>query len=342
MEKTTMSEVRYNFVLPKDSKYPVSQLTSREFDDDQYFYSKGELIWGLQTFKVLRGLGLPVSLSCDLDPAAVNLAHGNVLRSLKTRWNCFCVSLQADFPHFPLAQYHIVQNMDQVAERASYIPHWPQPGQTPRDEGRKGVVTVAYQGARDFTHLDEERLNADLKKHGMTFEILDESKWPNLQQVDLLLGIRTFDKKAYKRKPPTKLLNAWHAGIPFIGGWDSAYSQIGVPGENYIRVSTYPELIASIVQLREDPRLYDNMVSAGKKRSVEFTAEAIAHCWKELLESRIVPLYVEWKNQPVRELTYAAKNLVYQVDASFRKGLQMGYRIPALKRLRDRYYDPVK
>lgn len=337
-----MSEIRYNFIVPQERDLSLDKLENGVFEEFSHLYSRGEFIWGHQTYRALKDLGLPVSLSFDLNPDAINLAHGNVLRSMKRRADCFCVSLQADFPHFPLAHYHIVQNQEQVAKNAAFISHWPQPRQLVRDHTRSTVRKVAYQGARIFSDLDEYRLNSDLKKHDIIFEILDESEWINLSEVDVLVGIRSFGKKKYKRKPATKLIDAWHAGIPFIGGWDSAYTQIGVPGENYLRVSSYGELLDCIVQLKNDDQLYGRMVEAGEKRAVEFTFNATAQQWKNLLEGDISRVYSEWEHRPLRVLRYNAKSVWYVLCALLKHCIFKFYKVPTIKYLRDRYYDPVK
>ncbi len=337
-----MSEIRYNFIVPQMTSFPLAELENGNSNGVPLLFSRGEFIWGLQTYQNLKNLGLPVKLSFELDSEAINLAHGNVLRSLDKRFDYFCVSLQADFPHFQLAQYHIVQNQEQVAQNASFIPHWPQPGQIARDPNRNGVRKVAYQGARRFTDLDERRLNSDLKKHDISFEILDEKNWPHLLGVDVLVGIRSFSNIKYKRKPPTKLIDAWHAGIPFVGGWDSAYTQIGDPGEDYLRVSSYEEFLDCIVRLKDDQELYNRLVAAGRKKASSYTIDAIAQQWENILESDIRIKYDEWKKASAKQWKYMLMRRAYALDEFQKTAAQRLYRIPGLKRLRDRYYDPVK
>jgi len=302
----------------------------------------GEFIWAFISYYFLKKAGLPVSLSVDLDSDAINFAHGNILRSLKIRSDCFCISLQADFPHFPLAQYHIVQNQEQIAKKASFVPHWPQPGQLPRDCSRTGITKVAYQGARKFTALDETRLNFDLKKHGIVFEILDEQRWFDLKAVDLLVGIRSFGTKKYKRKPPTKLINAWHAGIPFIGGWDSAYEQIGADGEDYLRVATYNELLECIIRLKQDSALYTKLVVAGRRRAADYTFDAIAQTWRNLLENVIGEHFRQWELRPGNNLIFTLRKMKTLMNSLIRYGFRQLYVIPSIRRIRDQYYDPVR
>lgn len=341
-DQPVMSRTCYNFILPDSREYALPELEASTPEGVLGMCKEGEFIWAFISYYHVKTIGLPAKLSFDLDSGAINLAHGNVLRSLKMRPGCFCVSLQADFPHFPLAQYHIVQNQEQVSNNASFVPHWPLPGQQPRDRSRTGVAKVAYQGARKFTDLDEQRLNADLKKHGITFEIMDEQSWPYLQEVDVLVGIRSFGTKKYKRKPPTKLIDAWHAEIPFIGGWDSAYSQIGDPDRNYLRVSTYDALLESIIRLKQNPALYAGLVAAGRLRASDYTFEAIAEVWRNLLEGKVAERFLQWKLRPAKNLMFALRKTGVMLNSFIRFGLRQLYVIPGIRRIRDRYYDPVK
>lgn len=337
-----MDKIEYNFIVPKDSSVDLDGFREGSHADFISFYGKGEFCWSLQTYQLLKVIGLPVSLSQELLPDTINLAHGNTLRALPKSGKCFYVSLQADFPHYPLAQFNVVQNKDQVTENSCFVPHWPQPGLIPRNSARKGVSVVAYQGLIDFTDLDPVQLNADLKPHGMRFEILGSDRWGDLSEVDVLVGIRSFGTKEYKRKPPSKLINAWHAGIPFIGGWDCAFSQVGTPGEDYLRVRTYDQLLVTLLELKENPTLYSRLKEAGLQRAQEFTPEAISNHWKTLLETEVEPRYVAWEKAPPSCLAYGVRVAGYKTRERVKSVLRQLAQFPPLKRLRTLYYDPCR
>ena len=90
-------------------------------------------------------------------------------------------------------------------------------------------------------------------------------------------------------------MNAWHARIPLIGGFDSAFEQIGQPGNDYIRVCTLDEAIQAICLLRDNPDRYRSIVDAGATRALGFTRERIADAWENLLFGPIVSHYEWWK-----------------------------------------------
>jgi len=334
--------IEYNFVIPDRSGIALDEFRQGRHADFIHLYGKGEFCWALQTYQLLKVIGLPVSLSFGLRPDAVNLAHGNTLRALPKSGKCFYVSLQADFPHYPLAQFHVVQNRAQVSENSCFIPHWPQPGLVPRNPARKGVSMVAYQGLSDFTDLDAAQLNHDLQPHGIRFEMLGPDRWGDLSEVDLLVGIRSFGTKEYKRKPPSKLINAWHAGVPFIGGWDCAFIQIGTPGEDYLRVCTYDQLLVTLIELKENSARYTQLAEAGQHRAQEFTPDAISKHWKTLLETEVAPRYAAWKNAPPSGMAYGARVAGYTTRLIVKSALRQLAQFPPLKRLRTLYYDPCR
>lgn len=333
--------MRYNFLVFEQAGFPLSVMRDAPVDRVADLYVKGELIWGLQTYRMLKEAGMEVTLSSEPDPAAINLAHVNVLRKLKYRADCFCISIQADCPHYSLADYHVVQNMEQSSKNAVFIPHWPQPEQVARAPGRD-VQRIAYQGNQAFTELDEQRINDDLRSHGLRFDMLGESDWAELETVDVLLGIRSFSRKQYRRKPATKLTNAWHAGIPFIGGWDSAYAQLGCPGVDYLRVDSYPALIDAVLRLKHEPELYRNLVDTGYKNVGVYRAPALVNRWISFLEHEAADAFNRWVSMEGRSVSGAVKNMIYSLNEAGRRGVQSAYAIPGIKRIRDRYYDPVR
>lgn len=332
---------RYNFIIPDDSGASLEELANAEVDDLSHLIRMGgKYSWTLQTYHYLKAQGLPVKLSHSLDPDCVNLAHGNYLRSAGVRWNCFAVCLQGDYPHFSLARYHIVQNMAQESANASFIPFWPQIGQISRDPERTTVKRVAYQGRINFTDLDADALNQDLNLQGIEFVPLEN--WQDLSSIDVLVGIRHYGRKLYRRKPASKLVNAWHAGIPFVGGWDSAYADIGTPDENYLKVESHDELVQAVLRLKNDDRLYAGLVSAGADRAREFTPEAIAQKWITLLETKAWPVYLDWRDgSGSGRLSFEAQRMKYRAAATAKAIARAAYTIPPIKRIRDLYYDPL-
>ena len=129
---------------------------------------------------------------------------------------------------------------------------------------------------------------------GMSFRILGPDDWNDLSAVDVLIGIRSFSRATYDDKPATKLYNAWHATIPFVGGWDSAFSFTGTPGRDYIRVENIDELEAELKKIRGNPDYYRRLVENGNVASKQYTREAICDKWIFFIETIAVPDFLQW------------------------------------------------
>jgi hypothetical protein len=105
----------------------------------------------------------------------------------------------------------------------------------------------------------------------------------------------------HNTKPPSKLINAWHANIPFIGGFDSAYTQVGTPGINYLRAKTPEEILKAVLLLKNNPLLYEELVQKGKQKAIHYTNEKIAKIWEEVLLGPVYQRYEKWLTQPKYE-----------------------------------------
>jgi hypothetical protein len=156
-------------------------------------------------------------------------------------------------------------------------------------------VNIAFQGFPHQCAPIEKEFTVELEKRGLTFNMLGPGNWSDLSQIDVLVGIRSFGRRRYNHKPPTKLYNAWHAGIPFVGGFDSAYIQVGEVGVNFLRVSTPREFLQAVDKLTGDRLFYDQMVHAGRKEAKLYTRERIALNWIEFLEEIVIPRYRVWR-----------------------------------------------
>ena len=257
--------------------------------------------WAWPVYCRFRDMGYSVSYSYELKPDAINFVHGEVARYQLTGRNFadfFIVGFRADFHPFPYANIEIVQNKQWANSRAVYMPHLPQPGLLSRDVGRYQVENICFSGQLENSGIPLERFENDLNRIGCRFVYKELGTWQDMRDVDVLLGIRSLDKDLHPSKPPTKLMNAWLSNIPFIGGYDSAFSQIGSPGEHYIRVSQYGQLLCEIEKLKDDQMYYDQFGEAGKQASRSYTAEKITEEWISLADNKINREFEQWKRKP--------------------------------------------
>jgi hypothetical protein len=310
--------VPINFIVPAKNDKVLEYLKSIELDDSPSVFDHSTKNWTLQSFCILNAKMEDVR--CNRYPlqGMINIGHAQYLRTIRPDPSCFYISITGEYRHLLWAHSHIVQNKSQHnGKKYHYITHWGQPGLIPRSEGRRNVKNVAFAGrptqlsARDgyirsklarfgyFTSINDgiRSWTDEMSKIGMQFVFLGKPKWNDMMNIDILIGIRSYDRERYNYLPPTKLLNAWHAGIPFIGGSDSAYEQVGTPGVDYIRVDNHQEAIDAIQRLRDDRQYYNSIVSAGRHKSVKYTRNNIASEWIKLLDGPIRELYDNWSKR---------------------------------------------
>lgn len=115
--------------------------------------------------------------------------------------------------------------------------------------------------------------------------------WNDFSDVDIVLGLREIGSRPFNTKPPTKLINSWLAGVPFIGGADSAYMQIGSPGFDYLRVTSREQLAQAIETLKQDSAYSQRMVERGAVSGQAYRSDVVTERWAELIESTLHPLY---------------------------------------------------
>src|SRR5215203_6070059 len=141
-----MMHVPINFVIDCSDDELIGY-RNIDFHNHPSLFASGNFCWCLQTYLILsKRNNVSVQCSNRLVSNAVNLVHSDQLLRLKGKPNDFIVCIRADYPKRPWAQYHIVQNQNQISSYTSFIPHWVQPGLIKRNPSRKEVLRVAYSG----------------------------------------------------------------------------------------------------------------------------------------------------------------------------------------------------
>ncbi|MGE4061419.1 MAG: hypothetical protein AB7E69_21435, partial [Sphingomonadales bacterium] len=232
------------------------------------------------------------------EPGRVNFAHGMAWRALGERAGEFRLSVRADYPRLFDVDMEVLQNPVQplAPGRAIYLPYWPVPGLVPRDPERREVKTVAYAGRIGGKNLSRELLDGGLKAAGsLEFRVIGPDRWHDMREVDILLAVRSLDRETHDDKPASKLWNAWRAGIPLVAGWDSAFSAVGRPGEDYLRCGSIDEVTAALERLSGDAAHYERISAAGLQRAPEVSHEAIAREWLDALDGPVAAAFEAWR-----------------------------------------------
>ena len=215
----------------------------------------------------------------------------------------FLVDIVADSLPHPAAHFYIVQNREHAEQlpNALFMPHWPQSRLMPRDSARGArFENVVFFGdvenlAKEFTSMRWiQRLQQEL---GLTFKIQSPAQWHDYRDVDCVIGIRDFSTSLHLHKPATKLYNAWLAGVPFIGGRDSAYASDGHPGEDYLVATSLEEVFQCLKRLKEEVALRGMLVENGFQIGKAFTKEATLERWKKVIQETLPALALKHQKE---------------------------------------------
>ncbi len=238
----------------------------------------------------------------------------------------FVAAIVADgLPH-PGAHLQIVQNARHARRLPGsvFMPHWPHPGLLPRDPSRGDTFERAafFGPAKNLAaELRDPRWLEGLRhKTGLTLEIRGPDRWHDYSDIDAVLAVRDFSQRKQLHKPATKLYNAWLAGVPFVGGTDSAYASDGRRGENYLVARSPDEVLLSLQQLSQNLALRRQLVEQGNRSGKGFSPESMTARWRTLLADdlprRAVSFAIQTEKQ--KRLDELLRRAVCLFDRTFR------------------------
>jgi len=257
--------------------------------------------WVYQTWVLLITSGTRCYALSHLPSEGIVITlHAALSHHPKIPHGVFLIDIVADgLPH-PAAHLHIVQNKAhaQRLPRSLFMPHWPQPGLVPRDPTRGSrFETISFFGYIGNLALELQSSQWRLRiqeELGLHLHFPEVEKWYDYSQTDCVLAVRDFSKSRFLRKPATKLYDAWHAGVPFIGGRDSAYASDGHPGKDYLVATSPKEVFQHLKHLKEDLSFRTMLVQNGSQSGVHFSRAATLKRWKKLVEETLPELAIAW------------------------------------------------
>lgn len=291
-----MNKVPLHFIYGRKIEDHIYEIT----DVDTYWqdFIDGRQIWILQSYCILRNYYDAVSLGNSPRRDAVNIIHANDIGFLNEIDNYYFVTVRADKKPVMWSNFEIVQNKLQMRQKASYVTHWPQPGLIKRKKSSTEIKNVAFLGAIEQNILRNYPIENDLRSIGIEYMGLDRANWHDYSNFDAALAIRSFGNgNQHADKPPSKLINAWRAEVPLLASNDSAYAQIGTPGEDYIVVDSYADLLEKISFLQSHPDYYGKIVENGIKKRERYSRDTIAQEWLNVFTNAIFPEYVKWNHR---------------------------------------------
>lgn len=267
----------------------------------------GVYAWTVQTWLRLRESGFACELVGKMPQDGIVVAHRKSLgRGFQPSPNVLLVCLKADATFHSYAHLHVVLNRGDLRPwyPAVYMPHWPQAGLMPRDAGRGDV----WQNAAFYGHpgslageMHGPAWEATLRDLELTWDAVEPSRWQDFRRVDVVVAVRSFDRQRYPSKPPTKLYNAWHAGVPAILGRELAYQDERKTALDYLEAGSFAELVAALHRLKSDPGLRRDMAASGLLRARESDPAVITERWQSFFTGVAQPAYEKWIKASARE-----------------------------------------
>jgi len=257
--------------------------------------------WIYQTWLQL-GKDFPL-LTKMPEKGAVIAVSGTLPQGFRPTDNLFLIDVVADgLPH-PAAHHHILQNASHAARlhNSTFIPLWPQPGLIPRDRERSlSFPNIHFFG--DPPNLAPEIAPDEFRRElenltGLASDCIPAEQWHNYSETDCVVAVRSFDKKPYRHKPATKLYNAWLAGVPLVGGPESAFLADGSAGDNFLCVESPIGLIESLRALHDNAVLREEVVKSGKRAIRAFDEAATRQRWQTFLTEVAPALSKEWASR---------------------------------------------
>jgi len=264
--------------------------------------------WIYQTWLALERSGFSVRLTHAIPSEGILVALTNLLTAdVRLPEQVFFVGVVADYLADARAHLHVVQNNAHARRlrNSAFMPHWPHPNLLPRDPARLDrFENVCFFGESSnlAPELADRRWKDKLRDElGLNFIIWGADRWHDYREADCIVAIRSFSRSSYIHKPATKLYNAWLAGVPFIGGMDSAYAADGEPGGDFLQAATPGELFGHLRRLQEELSLRKRLVAAGAISGRGFSFDATLERWKRLLAETVPDLAARWRNKSSSE-----------------------------------------
>jgi hypothetical protein len=228
--------------------------------------------------------------------------------------------------------------------RDRWLPLLPQRGLVARDAGRADELRTI--GLKSFginvpEYIVDGRLGATLEPMGVEVRVDTEpGDWPDFETLDAVICDRKpfpeIDGGSLAHKPPTKLVNAWCAGVVPIVAPEPAYVELAHDGWDAMFADGFEATVAAVARLCSEPELRRRLFAGVRARSAEFTTDHVLDQWEELLwrtpmEAHRAGAVAEmaalagtearsWVRRSGRRVRWGTKRMVKRIVAPLRPG----------------------
>lgn len=303
--------------MPIDSKNPVTLL--------------GPYNWTLQTYIYLKSSNINCQVVDHLNVDGILFSHSDFLpRFIEPISSRYIVEIKPDrslkclFANFIITQNPydpLIKSLKRFFINAASVPYWPQPSIIKRDANRgKKIENVCYMGNPQQFISQVELLRKEINNLGMRFLIKPRLYWNDYSDVDLIVAVRPetcFEATklppylSLQRKPASKLINAWLAGVPAIVSPDPAFLDLKKNSYDFLLAKNVSEILKQLKSLKTNPLLYGKMISNSKKRAANLSVDYTIKQWQTIINNKIIPDFYLWKTNRYKRLLAIIMRTIY-------------------------------
>lgn len=302
---------KFYFITSEIPEQLLSLLKGRktQFNFSDLVYSEYSHLWGshewawiVQTFLYMKQAGLDVEIVDQPVANSICITHFVTTKDKVWAPDSFVVGIRSDNSPMCMKEYEIVQSPAVLSpENSSFICHWPQSHLLSRNAARGNrVENMSYFGGVGgiAPAFYSEEFKSALSDLGVSLNLcFDTNLWGDYSDTDLVIAVRNHHHRSLiDTKPASKLINSWQAGCVPLLGREPAYRAVGTPNENYFEVETPQDVLSIVRQLKDNPAIYQQVRESGMQKYSEYSFEAIAQQWVDLLTGPVTEAFLEWQN----------------------------------------------
>ncbi len=290
--------------------------------------SNGNFVsWIITTHFHVKQAGLSCEVVDDIPKKGIVIADRGTLGNQYPYFGeAMLICAKGDGEFHPSAHLHIVHNPSDLQIKRNllwnpyYIPHWPQPSLIPRSRERSFILeNVAFIGSRSNlakVFLSDDWIHSIDALGCKWHPVFNQKDWNDYSNIDVIVGVRRFDRCTYLNKPASKLINCWRAGVPAILAPESAFIALRKSELDFLIVHSIDEAIEAVKRLKNNPELYLAMVENGIKRAEEFREEIITESWINFFHTCVTTQYEKWQKMSEfeRRILFAKRNIRLKLD----------------------------
>lgn len=304
-----LPEFRPHFYVPKDSGVSP-EIDFWDPDEQPALHANSFGHYLLEPYVRIRRAGYPATIGSRTPPNATVLlvhartwsrSHHSPIAAAALKRPTVLIRADANIgPRTPFGvDYDLMPNAYSCLSKTQiYLPPFPQRGLIRRTPGEQTSqrLTIAYKGSKE--NLPDSFMDADLisslSEMGcvLRFDFNPDhtqglgAPWHDFETVDFSLCVRAKTGPLTDfRKPATKLINAWAAGVIPLIGRELAYLELAKPGLDSLIVEKGSDLLTIIEGIRSGSFNFSALLDHATSRGLNYSSDAVCDQWIQKLIS---------------------------------------------------------